>query len=367
MPLTIYKRGRFWWLTGSLKTKDGEKRVHESTGEADEAKADEVRLSRELEEREVRQLDPKLLFTFAAAVNDYLDAGKGDQYLAPLLQKFGTTRISAMTGAMVRAAAKEIYPGAAYTTWNRQVITPTKAVINLSADAGSCPPVKIKGFAKRDKNVRLPSTAPRVAVDRAYIDEFRAFCEEDRLRTLMLFIFQTGARIGDAIKLEPKDLDLPGRKATFRNMKNGEDGQADLTIELVYELQQLEARNGRVFGYLYRWSVYKLIKATCTRAGIPYLGTHQPGRHSFATEMIVRNRVDLKTTADKGNWKSLQVLMNNYPHSDTGPAVIDEVFGKKPGKKSGLAGSNLATLVTRATPARNPGLTKWLENKKKTK
>lgn len=365
MPLTIYKRGRFWWLTGTLKTKEGEKRVHESSGETDETKADEVRLSRELEEREIRLLDPKQLFTFAAAVNAYLDAGKGDQYLAPLLAKFGETRISAMTGAMIRGAAKEIYPDAAYTTWNRQVITPAKAVINLSADAGDCPEVKIKGFSKRDKNVRLPSTAPRRAVDRSYINTFRAYCEEDRLRTLMLFIFQTGARIGDAIKLEPKDLDLPARKATFRNMKNGEDGQADLTIELVYELQQLEARNGRVFGFLHRWSVYKLIKATCTRAGIPYLGTHQPGRHSFATEMIVKNRVDIKTTADKGNWKSPQVLMNNYPHADTGPAVIDEVFGTQPGKKSGVGGSNLATLVTRATPARNPGLTKWLENKKK--
>ncbi|MBZ9774993.1 hypothetical protein [Mesorhizobium sp. CO1-1-8] len=114
MPLTIYKRGRFWWLTGTFKIKEGEKRVHESSGETDEAKAVEVRLNRELEEREIRQLDPKVLFTFAAAVNAYLDAGKGDQYFA-LLAKFGETRISAMTGAMVRGAAKEIYPDARLT------------------------------------------------------------------------------------------------------------------------------------------------------------------------------------------------------------------------------------------------------------
>ncbi|MET2828893.1 tyrosine-type recombinase/integrase [Mesorhizobium shangrilense] len=317
MPLTT---GRFWWLAG----------YHKAT------------------------------FTFSQAVKAYLDAGKDDRFILPLLDHFNTTRISDLTGSKVREAAKTIYPGNAYTTWNRQVVTPVKAVINHSADAGDCHPVKIRGFTKRDRDVRPPATSPKRAVDRSYIDAFREHSDDPRLSALMLFLFQTGARISDAIKLEDDspDIDLVNRKVTFRDMKNGEDGDADLTIEMVYEIQQLrewkrerlaawEARtpwkgrrsgerhsgrgakkpNKRLFGFMTRRSVYKDIKRICEKAELPYLGTHQPGRHSFATEMIVRNGIDVATTAWKGRWKSKALLMANYAHAEVGPRVIDKVFG----------------------------------------
>jgi len=362
MPLTIYKRGRFWWLTGDLKTRSGAKRVHESTGQTDRDRADQMRFALEREAFDAFILGPKATYTFEEAVNAYLDAGKSDRFILPLLEKFRGTRISDMSGEMVRAAARELYPSAVYTTWNRQVVAPTKAIINHSADAGLCPPVKIKGFTRRDRHSRLPSTPPKRAVDRSYIDQFRKHSDDPRLSALMLFLFQTGARISDALKLEADspDIDLVGRKVIFRDMKNGEDGEADLTIEMVYELQQLRvwrqeraaewaartpwkgrrsgprncgrgARkpNDRLFGYIGRSSVYKEIKRICRLAGIPYLGTHQPGRHSFATEMIVRHGVDIRTTADKGRWKSPQLLMSRYTHSEPGSRVIDVVFAPR--------------------------------------
>lgn len=334
MPLTVYKRGRFWWLTGTVPTRDGEQPVHKSTGETDEVKAQEIRLERENQAREELRLDPKDRFTFAQAVETYLNAGKDDRFILALLEHFKETRISDMTGSDVRAAAKKLYPTAVYTTWNRQVIIPTRAVINLCADDGKCRTVTIKGFTKKDRDIKRPSAPPKRAVDRSYIDTFREACDDGRLGVMMLFMFQTGARIGDAVNLEPEDLDLAGRKVRFRDMKNGEDGEADLTIEMVYELQEIAPAEGkpphnRVFGFKHRWSVYKKIRATCTAAGIPYLGTHQPGRHSFATEMIVRNRVDVATTATKGRWKSKKVLVDHYPHAEQGTRVIDKVFGKK--------------------------------------
>lgn len=343
MPLTIYRRGRFYWLTGSIKTKDGEQRVHESTGEADEGEADKVRLSRETKARAELELDPKDRFTFAQAVENYLEAGKSESFILKLLDHFKEARISDLTGSDVRAAAKVLYPTAVYTTWNRQVVNPTKAVINHSADEGKCRVVKIKGFTKKDRDIKRPTTPPKRAVDRSYIDAFRETCDDRRLAVMMLFMFQTGARVGDAIHLEPGDVDLVGRKVTIRDMKNGEDGEADLTIEMVYELQQIEPAEGkpphnRVFGFKHRWSVYKKIKAVCVAAGIPYLGTHQPGRHSFATEMIVKNRVDIATTASKGRWKTKKVLMDHYTHGETGKGVIDKVFGKKRPRKAANGG-----------------------------
>lgn len=46
-------------------------------------------------------------------------------------------------------------------------------------------------------------------------------------------------------------------------------------------------------------------------------GTHQPGRHSFATEMIVKNNVDIATTATKGRWKTKKMLVDHYAHGET--------------------------------------------------
>lgn len=344
MPaLTLYRRGRFWWLTGVARSSSGIVRVHESTLEIDEDRAREILARRQRDLHDELVLGPKITLTVSQAIDTYIDSGKSPSHLKPLRDHFSTTRVSSLNGPKIRAAAKILYPTAAYTSWNRQVVTPMKAVINYCADAGLCDSIKVKGFGRKDGDVRIPSTPAKRAVDRGYIDAFRAACEDPRLSALMLFMFTTAARLGDAIHLEDSDLDLDNRKATFRNMKNGEDGKADLTLEMVAELRQLSAwraerqaardlgrgarkPNNRVFGFVRRFSVYRDIKATCVRAGIPYLGTHQPGRHSFATQMIVVHGIDVATTAEKGRWKSKQLLVQTYTHGRSDD-VIDQVFG----------------------------------------
>lgn len=329
MPLTIYRRGRFWWLTGTVRTKDGESSVHESTGETEEKKADAIRQSREREAHEALILGNKAIYTFGMAAEAYIDAGKDDRFLEPLIEHFRDTRISDLSGTKVRQAAKELYPDAAYTTWNRQVVTPMKAVINHSADAGDCPAIKIKGFSKRDRDVRLPDTAPRVAVTRDYIDRFRKHCDNPWVRALMLFNYQTAARISEALRVEPDDLDLPNRTVTLTRTKNGKERVAKLTAELVFELQDLKPRGDRVFGYRSKRAVYTVIQDVCARAKIPYLGTHQPGRHSFATELIVRKKLDVDTAAKLGGWDSRQLLVQTYVHGDAGEHIIEDAFGAK--------------------------------------
>ena len=89
--------------------------------------------------------------------------------------------------------------------------------------------------ADRPRRRSAPSTAPTSTRSASTSDD-------PRLSALMLFVFQTGARISEAINLDETivpDIDLVNRKVTFRDTKNGEDGEADLTIEMVYEIQQL--------------------------------------------------------------------------------------------------------------------------------
>ena len=205
-------------------------------------------------------------------------------------------------------------------TWNRLVITPAKAVINHAAEFGHCGHIRVKKYP-------VAKTLKR-AVDRAYIDAFREHAPP-KLGALMLFLNQSACRISAALALDwDRDVDLSRREIVIERDKNGDPHIVYLSVEMRAVLANLPKDTKTVFGYRTRHDVYYPIKAACKRAGIPFLATHQPGRHSFATEMIVRKRVDIKTTAKLGNWKSERILIENYAHADeNGHAVIDEVFG----------------------------------------
>ncbi len=71
--------------------------------------------------------------TFAEAALIYVDDGHRDLYLAPLIRHFRDQPVAAITAGHIRAAARVLYPEARPATWNRQVITPARAIINHAA------------------------------------------------------------------------------------------------------------------------------------------------------------------------------------------------------------------------------------------
>ena len=106
------------------------------------------------------------------------------------------------------------------------------------------------------------------------------------LGTMMLFMNQSGCRIGPATALTWGDVDLArahGHAAA--RTRTATRTSIDLSPEMTLMLGLLAKDRRKVFGYASRHAVYNGIKDACKRAGIPYLGTHQPGRHSFATEL----------------------------------------------------------------------------------
>ena len=245
-----------------------------------------------------------------------------------------TRPVNEISGIDVRAAAKKLYPAAGPATWNRQVITPTRAVINRSAEAGKCAPLKVRQFRKDDKDVNRPAAEYQAtAVDREWIDKFRAACNSPYLAALALFMFQTGWRVGEATALTPRDIDLPGRKVWLGNSKNGEAIEGFITVEMMVELANLPPRRAgedqieKLFGFASRHAVYGVWKRTCIRAGLPYVPPHQTGRHSFATEMIERHGKSIAATAKAGHWKSHRLLSEFYTHPEELRGAIDDVFG----------------------------------------
>lgn len=268
--------------------------------------------------------------TFAEACVMYQESGGESKFLAPIIKAFGPDRrISTIKPGHVRSLAQKLYPKAKPGTWNRQVITPTRAVINHAAESGLCAPIRIKRFNE-------PKPIKRAAA-RDWIEAYCAAEPSAYLRAARRFMFQTGARISDTVAIEPHNLDLENNRIWRERTKNEDPGEFLITDDLSREIATLrpkKMKDGtlRIFGYQTRYGMGKAMKLTCERAGIEYLSAHQAGRHSFATEMITRQRIDIATTAKLGRWKSTRVLMDNYVHPDNLPGVVSEVFGDQDGK-----------------------------------
>src|SRR5690606_1756870 len=110
----------------------------------------------------------------------------------------------------IQQAALDIYPHASPATRNRQVLTPAQAVINHCAELGLCNPIRMKRY-KEPKPLRQ-------ATDRLWHDRFIANASPE-LGALCLFMFQTGARLGEAVSLEWKNVSLQEGWAVFGRTK----------------------------------------------------------------------------------------------------------------------------------------------------
>jgi integrase len=229
-------------------------------------------------------------------------------------------RLKDITPKIVRDAARRAYPNGSNATVNRQGITPASAVINYGHQQGWCAPIKVR---------RFPVEKPvRRAVDRSYLDNLRPHLPA-RAFAVLLFVHQTGRRIGEALELTP-DRVQDGR-AYIPMTKNGAEAWAHLTPEMQGLLAGIEPRHGRAFGYLDRSSLYPTLRRAAKRAGLPYLGTHQIGRHSFATALSEAGW-GAKAIADAGGWKTARMVTEVYEHPADAQAKAARHFGKKVAK-----------------------------------
>ncbi len=303
MPLKLYKRKDrpSWSLRGTV----GGQRIEESTGTTDRKIAEEIRIIRERELQRARVFGPTATVTWAEAVNIYLDTGKKGRFLEPLSRHFGTTLLADINHAAVLRAAKVLYPGAAPATINRQVITPVTAVMSIAAKNGLCPKPQFERPKSGPRSRRVAATADWLADFVSHADA--------RLGALATFMAFTGVRISNVVDLEWKDVNLQEGYASIEMTKNGEPHQVALADTVVSALANLPDREGRIFGWQHRWSVYKPWQACCKAAGIAYIPPHQAGRHTFASWLLADGH-SLKVVADAGGWKSIQLVAQTYGH-----------------------------------------------------
>lgn len=364
MPLEPYLRGDTWWARGRVEC-NGQS-VSEyyrcSTGASDEAAA--RRWCQDEESRRVRSFllggeAPPL--TFADAVLLYPATPKEAAYLVPILKQIGAECVNDITPKMVRDLGPKLYPSASTDTWTRQVVSPTRAVINNAHDLDRkrCNPIRIKGYDREERVAQDIARGKESRVKKTpgsweWLLRFRAHADR-RVAALALTMFVTGARISQAIAMHPgRHCDLQNGKICIPGAKGHGDRWLSIPPELVAELANLpplyprgverKKKNLRLFGYADRSSPRKAWATACEKAGIPLIPFHAAGRHGFGQEMNVRQPIDPKAAGEFGGWADTGLMQRTYTHAEDTAGKVHASF---------YAGLREAEKETGLTLARN--------------
>jgi integrase len=304
MPIKLFKRGANWHYRGTVAGR----RLRGSTRAADKKIAERI-----------AALDgPSAVLTFAQAVLKYRAAGKDTRHLPALEDYWKETLVKEITEGTIIQSSIDLLPHAKPATRNRHVIVPTRAIINHCAKAKLCARISVEQF----------ETA-KVVKDYATLEWVEAFMEHasSHLGALALFMFLTGARISEALRLKWSDVDFERQRAYIGETKAGNPDFAHLPQKLIVALSNITRREpGRgVFWFTAQSSAKYVWRTAERRAGIAHLGFHAC-RHGFATALL-RAGVDVVTIAKLGRWKSPEHVFKTYGHANEDRTLTDLIAG----------------------------------------
>ena len=132
----------------------------------------------------------------------YLELGGSKRFLKPVIDTFGPLPLARIDQDALDRGASKLYPNASPSTRNRQFFTPASAVLSMPPNAAG---VLRRSLSARGRRRADPVDSPSM---RPTPDQPRA---ADHLRPLVIFMLYTGARIGEALWLDWRDVDLdPG-------------------------------------------------------------------------------------------------------------------------------------------------------------
>lgn len=318
LKLTKRNNSANWYIRGTIRGQG----IDESTGTSDRKAAEEILAKRAHEVLQESIHGKRVTTTFAKASISYMQLCGERRFMAPILHKIGNVNVNKLKQEHIDQVALDLYPDAAMSTRVRQVYTPISSVLKHAAQRGWCDDWTIKRPKHDNERVRW------LTKDEA--ERLIAACAP-HLKPLVIFLLYTGARCGEALWLEWKNVDLERKHVQFIDTKNGTSRGVPLHERVVETLNGLDVRDrSAVFrthkGRPYRppdsgddgdTSAGSRIKVAfgnaVKRAGIADFRPHDC-RHTFATWHYQRNR-DLGALQRLGGWKTLQMVLR-YAHTN---------------------------------------------------
>ena len=236
-----------------------------------------------------------------------------------MLRHFGNTPLARVDLDAIERGARKTYPRASNATLDRQFYTPTSAVLKHAAKRGWCAPLILE---------RPDVSAPLIKW--LTLDDANRLIDAcgDHLRPLVVFMIYTGARIGEVLWLDWRDVDLTRRHVVFHKTKNGDARGVPLHDRVVVALANLPHRVEEIFrrpdGRPYERTkgaddtsagsrIKKAFAGACKRAGIADFSPHGC-RHTWATWHYAANR-DISALMRLGGWKTVSMVMR-YVHAN---------------------------------------------------
>lgn len=246
MSLKLVKRSDtpHWYIRGSVRGLH----VYESTKTSDHAAAETIRILRERELLDESIFGRKINVTFEQAAKAYINGGGSERFLSKLLDELGSRLLRKIKQYDLDSVARELYPGAAPETLNRQCYTPfiaiwNHAVTNEWADLKKWKrPRRAKGTVGSNQHKRAgdkPVHYERAALFVSHLSPAPAM--------IMTALFYTGMRPIELFRLDAADVDVAGRWIVLPHTKTGEPRGVPMHEFLVPLFTPLARRGGILF------------------------------------------------------------------------------------------------------------------------
>jgi integrase len=250
MPLIIYKRGKVWWIRGTVHGQA----VRESARTEQKEVAEALRIKKEAELVSDAVFGPKATRTFAQAVDSYWKAGGDKRFTGSmyedgtrdgLLDHFYDRKLRDIQQNDLDEAARELYPKASPETRNRQCYTPFVAVWNHAVRNGWADvrqwsrPKKPKGTNVFRISIRRAGTFP---VEYDHAARFIASMSPAPAM-VMTTLFYSGMRPIELLALGAPSVNVPGRWIALGYTKTGEPRGVPMHEFLVPIFESLLKRN----------------------------------------------------------------------------------------------------------------------------
>ena len=213
MSLKLVRRPRllFWIIRGSIRGS----RVEESSGTSDKREAEAILAKRRQAEivEEVLRGRPAST-TFAECVVSYLETGGrhgtggSRRFMELVLDDFGTTPIAKIGLDEIEKGARVTYPKATPATRNWQFIMLSVAVLQTRGGAGMVPTAGHEAAQSPGRRGAVVEAGGSRSHDRDGVPGSQA-------RSL-IFLLDTGARVGEALWLDWQYVDLALRTRVLR-------------------------------------------------------------------------------------------------------------------------------------------------------
>jgi integrase len=298
------KGNRTYIVRASVNGRQVEKVLEATTRAAAKAEAGDFLAS-------IRGRAPDEVVTFEYAANAYMAFRKprrdDERWITRVVAYMGARDVRDIKSADITQAADALCPHVANETKVRYVYTPCSAILHYAAEQDWCPYRRIRrpSFSRRSKRNPADEATVRLLLANTTGHQHLLLC----------YLYETGQRISDTLRLMRNDLDLPRGLARVGSRKTDDRGELGLSPELVAMLANApHLPSGRVFPWSDRHGVYRWLKPLCAKLGVSY--TPHQSRHAMATDLRALG-YDMRAIAERGLWRDERSAGRYVHHRST--------------------------------------------------